>query len=364
MKCYNCGAELVDGVAFCCFCGSEQSVSHPQKEPITIDAVAEDLTGSHCIEPDLPAESKRKKPIGLIVAACVAAALTVVVILGFCTNWFGFYGPATRIALAAKNTGKAGNFTVVMNTKMEGVASDSISNTENQTIIQVDIDPNNRKLLLYGKSEQKYLGQTLTIYIGIIDGNLITGTVLGRFQNYQKEDISEELDEFFDTYDDPKQIDWAELFDIIKENTKIDPNEYIDVDIFEECILAYFRKLNSNSWLKENAGYSTFRENGMRYYKFQPDLYEFSRASLECFETAFQDTDDYDDVVDSLKDSKTPLSDKDTEILIGIEGNQLKELDLIFDADAMKIDCDMKFRDMGTTEIPEYLLEDLLLKAS
>ena len=363
MKCYNCGAELVDGVAFCCFCGSEQSVSHPQKEPIAIDVVAEDLTGSHCIEPDLPAESKRKKPIGLIVAACIAAALTVVVILGFCTNWFGFYGPATRIALAAKNTGKAGNFTVVMNTKMEGVASDSISNTENQTIIQVDIDPNNRKLLLYGKSEQKYLGQTLTIYIGIIDGNLITGTVLGRFQNYQKEDISEELEEFFDTYDDPKQIDWAELFDIIKENTKIDPNEYIDVDIFEECILAYFRKLNSNSWLKENAGYSTFRENGMRYYNFDMDLYDFSQTTLACFEEAFESGEDYKEIMQRLSNAQTMHPGFDVELHFGVQRNRLEEINMRLGSDNLLIDCTLEFEGFGNTEIPMFILEDLLMKA-
>lgn len=354
MKCIRCGAEIDEGASFCSFCGAPQTVPNPTVEPAIQNPESAEL----------PPQPRRKKHVGLIIIACIAALLVIVAVTGICTNWFGFYGPATRIALAAGNTAGKGNFTIEMSTSTKIMKTSSYSVMSGDAYVQVDIDPENRKLLLYGKSEQKYLGQTLTIYIGIIDGNLITGSVLGSFQNYQKEDISDELDEFFDNYDDPKSIDWEELFEIIEENTEIDPNEYIDVEIFKKCILAYFRKLNNNSWLKENAGYSTFRENGMRYYKFQPDLYEFSRASLECFETAFQDTDDYDDVVDSLKDSKTPLSDKDTEILIGIEGNQLKELDLIFDADAMKIDCDMKFRDMGTTEIPEYLLEDLLLKAS
>ena len=354
MKCIRCGAEIDEGASFCSFCGAPQTVPNPTVEPAIQNPESAEL----------PPQPRRKKHVGLIIIACIAALLVIVAVTGICTNWFGFYGPATRIALAAGNTAGKGNFTIEMSTSTKIMKTSSYSVMSGDAYVQVDIDPENRKLLLYGKSEQKYLGQTLTIYIGIIDGNLITGTALGRFQNYQKEDISEELDEFFDTYDDPKQIDWAELFDIIKENTKIDPNEYIDVDIFEECILAYFRKLNSNSWLKENAGYSTAKEDGIRYYNFDMDLYDFSQTTLACFEEAFESGEDYKEIMQRLSNAQTMHPGFDVELHFGVQRNRLEEINMRLGSDNLLIDCTLEFEGFGNTEIPMFILEDLLMKAA
>lgn len=351
MNCHNCGTELTDGAAFCGICGAEQPAAEiPQPSEIPEQST-------------MPPKKKRKHHVGLIVFACIAAVLAAIVIAGFCTNWFGFYGPATRIALAAKNTAEKGNFTIKISTATKTKNTSSYSAMGSDTYVQVDIDPENRELMLYSKSQQVMYGQPFNIYVGIIDGYLISGYTMNSVSNFSKQDIQDDLDELFDAYEDPEDIDWNELFEMIEESTKVALGDILDADEMDQCVHTYFRKLNSNQWLKKNAGYSTFKDGGMRCYKFEPDLYDFSKASLECFEKAFQDTDDYDKVMDGLKDSQTQISEMDTEILIGIESNQLKQLSLKFDSDAIKIDCDMEFRDIGTTEIPEYLLEDLLLKA-
>lgn len=360
MKCKHCGAELEEAMAFCCFCGSEQPLSQSPEETVAITGEPEDLTG---IPSASAPEIKRKKPIGLIVAGCIAAVLTVVIVLGFCTNWFGFYGPATRIAMAAKNTGKDGNFTVVMNVKAKSPEIGPSTITGEETVIQVDIDHKEQELLLYGKSEQKYHGQTLTTYIGIIDGYLVNGIIWGNYQEYHKTDIREDLNEFFASYEDPEEIDWEELFEMIKESTQVDLNEHIDIDAFEKSIMTYFRKLNSNKWLKENAGYSTTKENGVRYYKFEPDPYQFSKASLECFRNALKKQDDYDQIMESLTSSRQEISDFDIEIVVGVQRSKLAEVELNVDADGVQIDCALEFHSYGTTEIPTHILEELLMKA-
>lgn len=363
MRCHNCGAELAEAASFCCFCGSQLSAPQNPEAPEAACEAPEVIIEEPAPVP-APAAQRKKKPVALIVAACIAAVLAVVVVLGLCTNWFGLYGPGTRIAVAAKNTLEKGNLTIAMSTRTEASGLSSLSIIENETIIQIDIDPENREITLYGKSQQQHSNRPYTSYIGIIDGYSITGYRYSDFQHFTKTDISEELEEFFDAYEDTKDMDWDDLFDLIEEKTGEDLEEYIDIKSFKKCLRTYSRSLNSNKWLKENAGYSTYTEDGVRYYEFEPNLYTFSKTSLEMFEDAFRDEDDYEDIMDSLKSSRKEISDFDVEIAIGVRRNQLAEMHLDIDADAIVMDCTLEFQDIGTTELPIYILEEMLMQAN
>lgn len=381
MKCHNCGAELTDGVAFCCYCGCAQVTPEVAEVPVVVEpsvvseasVVSEvpDIADTPIVnevpvepyEDTTPAKTKVKRPGGLIIAACIAAVLSVVVILGLCTNWFGFYGPATRIALAAKNTAEKGNFTIVMSTKTEYDFFDSPTTAENEMTIEVDMDLKKHELMLYGEAEQESGDETYTSYIGIIDGYFVRGSKWGDYEEYSKDDISDELDEFFDTYEDAKDMDWEELFEMIEDTTGYDLEDIIDIKEFEKCVTAYFRNLNNNKWLEENAGYSTSKDNGVRYYEFEPNLYKFSKASLEVFKEAFDDKDDYNDIMDGLKSSRKEISDWDVEISFGVKRSKLAEVELKVDADALCMEYSIEFQNIGKTEIDVDFLEDMLDKA-
>ena len=384
MKCHNCGAELTDGAAFCCFCGCAQAVAEVPAAPFVAEApvvteapvvmevpvvmeapIVNEVPVQAYEEPaPTPVEKKPKRPVGLIIAACIAAVLSVVVILGLCTNWFGFYGPATRIAMAAKNTIEKGNFTVVMSTKTEMNIFGSPTTSENEMTIEVDLDLKKRELMLFGETEEDQGDVVVTRYLGIIDDYFVSGIKYDGYENYTKEDISDELEEFFDTYEDTKDMDWEELFEMIEDTTGFDVEDIIDIKAFKKCVTAYFRKLNNNKWLEENAGYSTSKENGVRYYEFEPNLYKFSKASLEFFKEAFEDKDDYDDIMEGLKSARKEISDFDIEISIGVQRSKLAEVELKVDADALCMEYSIEFQNIGKTEIDVDFLEEMLDKAN
>ena len=369
MKCHNCGAELAEGVSFCCYCGSQLSVPPSPEAP---DAAIQ--TPDAAIAPENPAqdsvilppapEPKPKKPVGLIIAACIAAVLTVVVVLGLCTNWFGFYGPGTRIATAAKNTFEKGNFTVELTIEY-GYQGLSSENYVMDMTIQVDLDMKKQELMLYGETTQDLGSGDYISYIAIIDGYSISGYKYSGQEYYTKTDISEDLEEFFEAYEDTKDTDWDDLFDLIEENTGEDLEDIIDLKAFKKCLRAYSRSLNSNKWLKENAGFSTHTSNGVRYYEFEPDLYKFSKASLELFEDAFQDEDDYEDSMEAIKDSRSTLNDTDLELLFGIKRSKLVEIEIKYETESngINIAYEMEFTHIGSTDIDVSTLEEMLSKA-
>ena len=72
---------------------------------------------------------------------------------------------------------------------------------------------------------------------------------------------------------------------------------------------AVFRKLNSNSWLKENVGYQKKKADGVTKHCFAPDTYDFLQASLGFFEPAFRTKDDYEEVEQYLRDDREFLED-------------------------------------------------------
>lgn len=355
MRCTNCGAELYEGTSFCTSCGT------PVSAPAAYD-MGNDygyFTDPYSVPPVTPVKKKAKRPLGLMIAGGIAALLVIVVVIGLCTNWFGFYGPATRIALAADNTIKKGNFTIEMTYNVE-------DGDKTESTLQVDIDLKKRELTLLIESEgtDYWTDLNYTRYMAIYDGYAITGNVYeDGSEYYSKQDISDELEEVFDAYEDAKDMKWDELLDTIEEKTDIDISDYIDTKALKKCANQYFRKLNSNKWLKENAGYTKTKKNGVTYFEFEPNNYRFIKASLECFETAIEDEDDYENMMDVLKESKSSLNAVDLEMSFGIKGNKLVEVECKVETKYSCTEMSFEFSNIGKTSIDEGLLEDMLDKA-
>lgn len=112
---------------------------------------------------------------GIIPAGSIALVLSVVLLLGFVTNWFGAVGPAAQIAAAAKNTLTAKNFTVDYEFS---VVSTGEGSEVSRGTAYISIDPKARELTYY--SEQVYGGvrQITAVYKGyyiLRNGNRASG---------------------------------------------------------------------------------------------------------------------------------------------------------------------------------------------
>ena len=395
MNCKFCNAEVTDGAVFCPYCGTHVDPTPSQAETSTdtlgnpISAPAQDtppcdptviihtprnIFCGHCGNPVpsdapvcaacglppttvvTPPEPKKKPKIGLWILAAVASLLVIAVISGLCTNWFGFYGPATKIASAANKTLTAGSFTVDLNMSIESETDYGDISQEVEGKLEVVLDLKEQDLTMFAEIEA---ADNLTATMAIYDDYLIMGTS----GHFSKQDISEELDTFFENYNSTKELNWEELLNSIQDDLYDEVSDVINFDKLEKCLSAYVRKLNNNKWLKENAGYSYTKENGISLYQFKPKNYKFLNASLNCFEDAFIDEDDYEDLVDQLKDSKRALNNVDYDLVLGIKSGKLESFDFEMDQDSTNVKLELEFDKIGETSIDESTLKDMLDKA-
>ena len=302
-----------------------------------------------CGMPHKPSKKKiSAKLLSLIIGGGLAAMLIITVIIGLCSNWFGLYGPGTKIAAATNKTLKAGSFTI--ETKVED------GGDELEFTLYVVADMDKRELTIYGIADDADDQYELAIY----DGYYINHTVYasGR-EYYDYYSIEDELDDFFEAYESTKDMDLEELFDMLDDETDGEASEILDPKATVKCTKKLTRKFNSNKWLKDNAGFSTSKENGVKLYKFSPKTYTLLNASLECYENAFVDEDDYEDMMDGLKDSKKYINEIDVDLTLGTKGGKLVFCEVKSD----DFSVEMEFTHIGSTTIDEDDLEDLLREA-
>ncbi len=412
MFCVHCGSQIDDNNKFCPFCGQrianatsapipepipepvpapipepiQEPMSNPINEPVAEAVFAstaapasiqvQEIPCSNCgtmVKPDAkfcsncgknpqPTPRKEKKakkkgaPIGLFIVLGIVALIVAIAISGICTNWFGFYGPGSKIAMAANKTLKAGSFTLEASVTYK---NEDGSKFEEDATAYVVIDPQKRELTFYAYQIDEYgYGIEQAIYNGysIFHSSSEIGDDF-----YEYENIEEELDAFFDAYEDAADTDWNELFDLLDEH--FDIGDYLDSKETIKCAKSYIRKLNSNKWLKENAGFSTERANGATIYKFDPKLHTFLDASVDCFEDAFDDEDDFDDLKKELKYSKKEMNSLDFSLSVGIKGGQLESMELRSNAEDVTTILEMELTHIGSTEIDIDDMEELLQEA-
>ena len=333
-RCPQCGNEMDANARFCGICGwnaAGTAPAVPQYQPYTAKAAK-------------PGMNK-----GMIIGIVAAALVLVVLVAGLITGWFGSSGPVMTIAKAAEKTLESGNFTVEFEMddgydRIDGVA-------------WVDIDKKKRTVNVLMELEVDHEQGTLAIY----DGYLI----LVSDGYYEYTDISDAIDEIFDAMEetDTSDPDWEELLDRIDPYLYRDMEEYIDFDKLNGCIKTYVKKLNSASWMKENAGYSTENKNGVKFHILEPEMDKFIPASVACMEDAFQDPDDFEDLMDEMDD----LEDVSDEIAVmaafGIKGGKLTALEVEMEIDGDELTVEAEFSDIGKTKLDPGDLEDLLDEA-
>lgn len=344
MICKNCNNKIPDDSMFCPSCGQKA-----ETEPV---ATVE--TKNMGKIPKFP-----KK--GIVAAAVVALLLAVVLIVGFASNWFGLTGPAMKIASAAEKTFTAGNYTVDIKCtySSEGKRSTSIKGTAN-----VAIDFEKREFTLF----TKLTASGETAIVAIYDGFCVIDDTKDRWRY----DISEQLDAYFDAYEEgaKKEFSWEDFIDnIFYEGAYEEAAKDINFDKLEKCIKNYAKKLNNEKWLEKNAGYTTEEDDGVTMYCFNPDVYLFLTASMPVFENAFINEDRYDELNEDIAERKSSFKHINMNLAYGIKDGELIRFDVkIIQSDGSflnnRIRIEADFRDIGSTEFDIDQLEDMLDQAN
>lgn len=333
--CLKCGQPRIEGTDYCVYCGGGYGDNAKRTSPpYTTPSAPTPMYSGKAYRP--------KRKVGLVLGI-IAAVLAVIVLVGVLTNWFGFYGPVTKTVLGAQKTLlKKGSFT------MEYQLEDG-----DEVTMYVELNPDKRHLQVYAEVDDAEMA--------IYDGYYIERYEYDGQSYYHCMDISDQLDEVFDKYEETKgkKFDIEELLESIDEDLYEEAEEYIEFDEVKKCVIKCFRKLNSNSWLKENAGFKKSSSNGVTYYKFDVDMYSSAKDLLKTMKPIFKDDDDYDMIEDGLKESKSYLRDMEIEAKVGLKWGKLVSVEV----DAMDVAFEVKFTDIGKTSINDSDMEDFLSEA-
>lgn len=336
--CPNCGKPVESGIAFCGSCGyrfpAPKAPARPRKKQ------------------DYMAMAKNPKVLVPAVAA-IALILVIALVIGILSS---VGGPLVKIAAAAQKTVKAGNFTADYEVEIDGM---SVEGT-----MFADIDVKNRTVSMYTLVESDGMEITLGIHDGYLFGLADYSGYLDGFT----QDIEDELDEIFDAYEESGSSDLGELLvqidELMYEYTGEELSDYFDLEELEKCLKSYGKAVSKESWLKENLGYSKTKKSGETLYTFEPGLYDFLMASLPYFETSFEDSDIYDDMMESLEDMGDDLDDEFAmEYTVGVKSGYLSSMGIVMEMDGEEVEMSLKIYDVNRTKLDAEELADMMDEA-
>lgn len=249
----------------------------------------------------------------LVTGAVLAALLTGLLIAGTATNWFGFYGPTTKVAMAAKKTVlDAGSFT-----------ADFVLQSGGQKYagtVSMEFAPEDRYLAMYmtAKAED---GKT-SVEAAIHDETYIyhSGDV------YRYRNVSRELGDFFDSYEKHKKegFSWEDFLESISPGLYDQLSDHVSFTELDKCLVVLLRKLNNDAFLEENTGYTMQKQDGTAIYSFAPDMYSLLRESLATAEPAFRN-DSFETAEKGLNGLKEELQDMDVKAVYSIRKGKLTQ---------------------------------------
>lgn len=336
--CPNCGNPVAEGVAFCGSCGYRFRAQKPSVK--------------HDPRRRFSASAKNTK-LWIPVAAGVALLLVVALVIGI-LSMAG--GPLVKIGAAAAKTVKAGNFTAEYSVEVDG--------TEVEGTVFADIDVKQRTVSMYTVVENDYGDMTLGIY----DGQVFMLADMGGYTYGDCEDIEDVLDEIFDAYEEAGSSDLGELLEQLDElmydYAGEELSDYVDLEELEKCLVAFGKAANKEKWLEANAGYSKSKVKGETLYTFEPSTYDLLVASLPYFETAFEDSDVYDELMEALEEAEDYLDDEAAiEYTIGVKSGYLSSMIITVEIDGEELEAAVKIYDVNKTKLDEKELQDMLDEA-
>jgi hypothetical protein len=240
----------------------------------------------------------------------------------------------------------SGNFTVDMDLETDGSLTHYVA--------AIDMDLKRRDLS--AMIEQS--GDDVDMEFVVYDRYLImsnNGVAL-------KLDLSEVLDRIFDTYNDVTE-EGSSFTDRLKsasEEAYERASESIDFSRLDECTQRYAKMLNSKKWLKENAGYSLVKEDGVKVHTFKPDTDTFITATYDIFKDAVKAGEGEARVADLLEELRSTYRDTDITLEIGIRDGKMVSLGVVALGSDGRSELALTFRQIGTTQFDKDALKSKL----
>lgn len=300
-------------------------------------------------------EKPKKKHTALKIIISIAAVLCIAFVgIGIYTDWFGLNGPLVQLSKAVnelRDDGKS-NFTADMRIGALG--------EEGSVNIQIDVD--NDKQTLAMLAEVRYGDEKS--YFGIYEDKIIVNSNGESYYFTFDEDLL--WDSMAESEDKTLlDLDAESLEDMLKTaNLYDDFTDCLDLDTFVNCLHTFASHMNDTKWLKENAGYSTDKEDGTRYYTYDLPIADFAKAVVDDFADAIIYQDDYDNVLDALDRLEDTVSEASCVLRLGVTDGALSNIELAVSEDGEKIECEMEIYDVGSTDVDTDLLADMARDAT
>lgn len=299
-------------------------------------------------EMQLPEEGKKKRSskVWIWVVGGLVAVLLIALVVGLATDWFGLYGPLTKIALGAKNLADGKSATATFSASASG-------DIQIDGALQWRWDPEQRELaadLQFRLNDQDYR-------YGIVDKCVVFRNDRGKAKCV---DISKELDQFFDAMEGESDLDESleELLETVFKAAGI--HKQIDSAEAVKCLKSGFFRWNRTDWLEDNAGYTLKKKDDIAVHCLEPKTGKLLLELVQQFEPAFNRRSDYLDVASGLRELRTQLNeDYSVSLALGLRKGTLVLLDGNVDWKGTAVSFQIRFDNIGTTKVDTASLREI-----
>lgn len=266
---------------------------------------------------------------------------------------------------ALRNTAEeleAGNLTVSMEGYVQMVQEQQPGLVSGMNVplngqFQIMVDPEAEDISVYGT-----LSSTVLMNIILHDGWLVTYDDIA--EAYYKEDISEELEGFFA---ESEYEDLEDLLGQIPEEYLEGIEEIFDLEKLQELAMTLItEKFADEQWLNDTFGYTATTENGVTVHTYDLDLVVLIEAIFGHFEEAFQNEDDFLDLMDMIGELSDEMPEFTLQLKLIQTGDRFTGIGMYLEAEEaeteqqIKLDITLRLSEIGTTAIDTEMLEDIL----
>ena len=329
-RCCHCQAELEAEAKFCNRCGAQQEAT-PEEQP-----------------EEAPAPKKKSKKLPVILIGVVVLLLTGLIVAGALTEWFGLFGPLTRIGLAGGSVVGEGNFTADFFAEADGMAA------QGTMVCDYDLEQEQLTVQMLLDMDGK------TAMVALYEKHVIARDFNGR--EYVV-DISASVDAFFDSLEEKTDINEALEQMLNKAFLSAGLEGQVDVKEARRCVLRSLTTINTTRWLTENAGMTEARVEDVERYTFAPEMGALLLACMERLESAFVHSEDFNALMAQLeKDEETISRETQMQLSFGLADGKLVQLELQLQQPERTMKVQLELSRIGKTRVDTQTLQAMLDK--
>lgn len=278
-------------------------------------------------------KQKNNKSSKWLTPAIIAGVLVMIAIC----IWLFRPGPLDKVRSAAKKTFFTQNFTAQYELTVNGQSMDGV--------IKAAIDRNKNQIDM-----AMQLTTVVSDYAcGIYDNTFVVfNTTNGKSTAV---DITDRVTNFFTLLENEGQPDWSVLLNLEDTDLHQTISEDFDFDAFLSCLGQWLDNMNDPAWAEKNAGYSKEKVDGITTYCYNPDPYTLANQTAPIFKKAFLKSDRYEALENYIDDAKYLFKDGTADISFGVKNGRLVATELSLEYLNTKINCNIRFSDIGSTEV-------------